>query len=287
MPRLWNAGSPAVLVVAGATTPRTPTLRRAVDRLDPAHRDRIVFRDDIDEAEKWAWYRECAVMAAPSRVDSLGLCYLEAWLCGKPVVAARTGAAVRAGEPRSRRSAGRARRRRRAGGGAARAPRRAAASGSVGAARARPGTGGAHLGPRRRPRARDLCAARARARRDARHRAGGDAQPRGRNRRLPRLAARLDPAPVGHRSSSITPRATAPRTECAGTIRPVVVLDYRDNPGFGEGVNRGRRIASSDVLLLVNPDARVAPRLRRAAGRSPRVRRADVAAVGPKVLVAG
>jgi glycosyltransferase involved in cell wall biosynthesis len=91
MPRLWSRGSRALLVVAGATGPRTTAIRRAIADLEASHRARIVFRDDIDETEKWAWYRECAVMAAPSRVDSFGLCYLEAWLSGKPVIATRTG----------------------------------------------------------------------------------------------------------------------------------------------------------------------------------------------------
>jgi GT2 family glycosyltransferase len=37
------------------------------------------------------------------------------------------------------------------------------------------------------------------------------------------------------------------------------VLDFWDNPGFGEGNNRGARVASGDYLLLLNPDATVAP----------------------------
>jgi GT2 family glycosyltransferase len=37
------------------------------------------------------------------------------------------------------------------------------------------------------------------------------------------------------------------------------VLDFWDNPGFGEGNNRGARVASGDYLLLLNPDAMIAP----------------------------
>jgi phosphatidylinositol alpha-1,6-mannosyltransferase len=91
MARIWSAGAEARLVIAGAAAPGAVALRRGVDRLEPGHRGRVLFRDDVDEDEKRAWYRACAVMAAPSRVDSLGLCYLEAWSAGRPVIAARTG----------------------------------------------------------------------------------------------------------------------------------------------------------------------------------------------------
>lgn len=39
----------------------------------------------------------------------------------------------------------------------------------------------------------------------------------------------------------------------------VSVVDFWDNPGFGEGNNRGARVASGDYLLLINPDATLAP----------------------------
>ena len=39
----------------------------------------------------------------------------------------------------------------------------------------------------------------------------------------------------------------------------VLMLDFWDNPGFGEGNNRGCRIAQGEYLLLLNPDAMVEP----------------------------
>jgi GT2 family glycosyltransferase len=69
-----------------------------------------------------------------------------------------------------------------------------------------------------------------------------------------------------------------------GTHPGVLVLDYRDNPGFGVGVNRARRVARGDALLLINPDARVEPDC---IERLTVVLDTDtaVAAVGPKVLL--
>ncbi len=39
----------------------------------------------------------------------------------------------------------------------------------------------------------------------------------------------------------------------------VAVLDYWDNPGFGEANNRAFRVASGERYFLLNPDATVAP----------------------------
>lgn len=42
-------------------------------------------------AEKWDAFAACDVFVMPSRCDSFGLVYAEAWLCGKPVIGARCG----------------------------------------------------------------------------------------------------------------------------------------------------------------------------------------------------
>jgi glycosyltransferase involved in cell wall biosynthesis len=44
------------------------------------------------EAEKWDAFDACDMLVMPSRCDSFGLVYVEAWLCGKPVIGARCGA---------------------------------------------------------------------------------------------------------------------------------------------------------------------------------------------------
>jgi glycosyltransferase involved in cell wall biosynthesis len=92
MVRLWERDEPGALVLAGASTEYSRTdLERIIATLPGGWRRRVVVRDDIGEDEKWGWYTECDVLAHPSRVESFGLVYLEAWLCGKPVIGGRTG----------------------------------------------------------------------------------------------------------------------------------------------------------------------------------------------------
>jgi glycosyltransferase involved in cell wall biosynthesis len=92
MVRLWQHECPGTLVLAGGATEYSRVhLSRLVARLPPEWKRRVVIRDDIREDEKWGWYSECQVMAHPSHVESFGLVYLEAWLCGKPVIGGRTG----------------------------------------------------------------------------------------------------------------------------------------------------------------------------------------------------
>jgi glycosyltransferase involved in cell wall biosynthesis len=92
MVRVWQRDEPGTLVLAGASTEYSRTaLDRVIARLPPVWKQRVVVRDDVAEDEKWGWYTECRVLAHPSRVESFGLVYLEAWLCGKAVIGGRTG----------------------------------------------------------------------------------------------------------------------------------------------------------------------------------------------------
>jgi glycosyltransferase involved in cell wall biosynthesis len=92
MQRLWQEGSLAVLVLAGAATEYSRrTLDPYLSSLPAAWRSKIVSRDNIDEGEKWGWYEECDLLAHPSRVESFGLVFLEAWRSGKPIIGCRSG----------------------------------------------------------------------------------------------------------------------------------------------------------------------------------------------------
>jgi glycosyltransferase involved in cell wall biosynthesis len=92
MVECWQAGVKAALVVVGASTEYSRSvLHPYLGALPPEWRSRIISRDDIDDDEKWGWYQSCSLLVHPSRIESFGLVYLEAWLCGKPVIGGRTG----------------------------------------------------------------------------------------------------------------------------------------------------------------------------------------------------
>ncbi len=84
-----NAGGIAVqLVLAGQLSPE---FQRFYERLDGAGRSRIVPLGVISEEDKHALLEGCRVFVLPSRTDSFGIVFLEAWAHGRPVIGARAG----------------------------------------------------------------------------------------------------------------------------------------------------------------------------------------------------
>ena len=59
-------------------------------RLPPADRAWLHVLGSVDDAEKRDLLAAADVFAMPSRTDSFGIVYLEAWLYRKPVIGART-----------------------------------------------------------------------------------------------------------------------------------------------------------------------------------------------------
>jgi glycogen(starch) synthase len=84
--RLNQAGRPVSLFLIGA--PAGP-FERLRDSVPPAIRARLVLLGQADEASKRDLLAACDLLAMPSRTDSFGIVYLEAWLYRKPVIAAR------------------------------------------------------------------------------------------------------------------------------------------------------------------------------------------------------
>lgn len=83
---LWARGHPAHLVLAGAAQ---DDVARALGRLSPAYRGRVHALGRVDEATKQDLLAAADVLAMPSRADSFGIAYLEAWAYRKPVIGAR------------------------------------------------------------------------------------------------------------------------------------------------------------------------------------------------------
>lgn len=84
--RLWQQGHDVALVLAGSVL---SPFRAWLDRLPAADRERIHLLGPIDNQTKRDLLAALDVLAMPSRTDSFGIVYLEAWLYNKPVVGAR------------------------------------------------------------------------------------------------------------------------------------------------------------------------------------------------------
>lgn len=95
MARVWQRFPKAVLAIAGRRTAYTPQLERMIQELArtrPDKADQIVILGQVSQQEKADLLAACDVLALPSSHESFGLVFLEAWVCGKPVIGARIGA---------------------------------------------------------------------------------------------------------------------------------------------------------------------------------------------------
>lgn len=88
MRHLWATGHPAHLVVAGGAQ---DDFSQVLDRLPTAYRSRVHVLGRVDETLKHDLLAAADVMVMPSRADSFGIAYLEAWAYGRPVIGARIG----------------------------------------------------------------------------------------------------------------------------------------------------------------------------------------------------
>lgn len=88
MQQLWARGSDATLVLIGAPLDH---FRASYDKLTPDIRARTRLLAYAPEQVKRDALAAATLLALPSRTDSFGIAFLEAWVYGLPVVGARAG----------------------------------------------------------------------------------------------------------------------------------------------------------------------------------------------------
>lgn len=88
MRSVWQCAPHTVLLMAGQSAHRDATVTRMLAELAPEDRARVVVIDDFADAEAPSIFDACDVLALPSAEESFGMVMIEAWVCGKPVVAA-------------------------------------------------------------------------------------------------------------------------------------------------------------------------------------------------------
>lgn len=89
MQQLWHAGSNAKLVLIAGTT--LQQFERYYQTLPNEDRQRIVLLRAASHETKRDALAAADLFALPSRTDSFGIVYLEAWIYGLPVIGARAG----------------------------------------------------------------------------------------------------------------------------------------------------------------------------------------------------
>jgi glycosyltransferase involved in cell wall biosynthesis len=94
MKSLWARGAEAWLVLAGSSIRAFDDYMRGQPKLP-----RLLNLGPVDEAHKRDLLAAADVLVHPSRVESLGVVYLEAWANGKPVIAADTAVSREIIEP--------------------------------------------------------------------------------------------------------------------------------------------------------------------------------------------
>jgi glycosyltransferase involved in cell wall biosynthesis len=89
MRALWAEGVDTRLVLIGSTA--LADFQDAYAQLPAADRARMLKLGFVSDEEKRDAYAACTVFAMPSRTDTFGIVYLEAWLYDKPVIGAQAG----------------------------------------------------------------------------------------------------------------------------------------------------------------------------------------------------
>ena len=91
MRQVWKTNSEVRLLIAGAAPPSSTQDVLRLHELSTLERSRVIQICDFKDADKASIFDALDVFALPSVGESFGIAYLEAWMCGKPVIGARIG----------------------------------------------------------------------------------------------------------------------------------------------------------------------------------------------------
>jgi glycosyltransferase involved in cell wall biosynthesis len=90
LPSIWSRHPTARVVIAGKTTDDTERLHDAAVQISAGHD--MSWLPDVSEPRKAALMAASSMVVYPSRAESLGLVFLEAWSFGVPVIGCSAGA---------------------------------------------------------------------------------------------------------------------------------------------------------------------------------------------------
>jgi len=86
---VWKQNPKIQLVLAGRKQDMEVEMSKRLSAMTQAQRNRVVIIDEFPAQERVSFYHGCDLFVMPSEIDSFGLVYLEAWACGKPVIACK------------------------------------------------------------------------------------------------------------------------------------------------------------------------------------------------------
>jgi glycosyltransferase involved in cell wall biosynthesis len=83
---VWNEFPAAVLLMAGPSAHRDTVVSERLAALSDCDRSKVVLIDDFADIDGPSIMDACEVLALPSVEESFGMVFVEAWMCGKPVI---------------------------------------------------------------------------------------------------------------------------------------------------------------------------------------------------------